>query len=81
MRPDLFPEDYLKQRRDLRERARPFSAAEARAELEGALRPSSRPSMTSLFCSTGVGRSIIFPFQRFEMHQILPAMHVDVEAE
>ncbi len=37
MRPDLFP-DYLKQLRDLRERGRPFSAAEARAEFEGALR-------------------------------------------
>lgn len=30
MRPDLFP-DYLKQLRDLRERARPFSAAEVTA--------------------------------------------------
>jgi ubiquinone biosynthesis protein len=38
MRPDLFTEDYLKQLRDLRERARPFAAAEARAELERALR-------------------------------------------
>lgn len=38
MRPDLFPEDYLRQLRDLRERARPFSSTEARAELERALR-------------------------------------------
>ncbi|MEQ1945292.1 AarF/UbiB family protein [Mesorhizobium sp. VNQ89] len=38
MRPDLFPEPYLRQLRDLREHARPFSAREARAELEHALR-------------------------------------------
>jgi ubiquinone biosynthesis protein len=38
MRPDLFPEAYLRQLRDLREHARPFSAQEARAELENAMR-------------------------------------------
>lgn len=38
MRPDLFPEVYLRHLRDLRERARPFSAEEAKAELERALR-------------------------------------------
>jgi len=37
MRPDLFPEAYLRQLRDLREHARPFSAQEAKAELEHAL--------------------------------------------
>ncbi|MBN9072101.1 MAG: AarF/ABC1/UbiB kinase family protein [Rhizobiales bacterium] len=37
MRPDLFPEPYLRQLRDLREHARPFSAQEAKAELEHAL--------------------------------------------
>ncbi len=37
MRPDLFPEAYLRQLRDLREHARPFPAQEARAELEHAM--------------------------------------------
>jgi ubiquinone biosynthesis protein len=40
MRPDLFPEAYLRQLRDLREHARPFSAQDARAELEHAMRRS-----------------------------------------
>ncbi|HEV7284745.1 MAG TPA: AarF/ABC1/UbiB kinase family protein, partial [Kaistia sp.] len=38
MRPDLLPEAYLRQLRNLREHARPFSAQEARAELENAMR-------------------------------------------
>lgn len=38
MRPDLFPEPYLAQLRDLREHARPFPAAEAKFELERAMR-------------------------------------------
>lgn len=38
MRPDLFPEAYLSALRDLREHASPFSAQEARAELEHAMR-------------------------------------------
>jgi len=38
MRPDLFPEAYLSELRDLREHARPFSTQEARAEVERAMR-------------------------------------------
>lgn len=38
MRPDLFPEAYLSELRDLREHARPFSTREARAEVERAMR-------------------------------------------
>ncbi|RXF71441.1 AarF/ABC1/UbiB kinase family protein [Hansschlegelia zhihuaiae] len=38
MRPDLLPEPYLRQLRDLREHARPFSAQEAKRELDRALR-------------------------------------------